>query len=706
MLSDVWSSPSRKRGDKATPTKRPQNRNTHTLRTLVTICLILLLSLHAHAQRLDLGPSATTPKPGDGLAALTLADLLDNEARALQAPDETAHAALRRLASRLLREGENAGQPGSEAVLAGLTLASNRAELDTLLTAQDTPTRRYIADIIDTTEHSIRPREIDLLLRDALAPLVTNASPNCGWWLDEPATTPHATIDTTSLAALLDHRFITDNATTALTQLIELCQAAEHEPAYRNTAVEWADLVTRAARALDEPANWLDMPARDRLRADLSAGLELLFDEPETARASLARTATLLDIINATDALDSKLQSRDLRDAVNRLVAAADGDPKRAPDTVHAIATAYLRALKLLDAETTLPPPNALVRQVRPLREPLSRAHRTSADRLALRLPDILATPDPMTNPGLLAAINALTRTAADLALPQTLSTMLTTWTGDPSRPPPPTTREPMPTRELGALAVHIQQLAIAASKPAEAANALAQLRELADIAAFVFHMPGEDELRRGGQSSGWPDLTANQRDRIVFVLDQARAEWIRSAASDDAPATTARLRTIASAIELLRDGAEISVMRRAFSRGQPPAINAWPGIELTQPALDTLAENLNRDLPEIATLIARDDDLSLAESRIEVLHKAFAAVRLIARLERTARTHSSTTCSPATELALGPPLPNAWLRLHRHQLATICRAGFEASASRATTRQQFSKQANTTAAEVLSALR
>ncbi len=672
---------------------------------LVTVCLTLLLSLHAHAQRLDLGPSATTPKPGDGLAALALADLLDNEATALRAPGKAAHAALRRLASRLLRDGENAGQPGSEAVLAGLTLASNRAEFDTLLTAQDAPTRRYITSVIDTTDHSILPREIDLLLRDALAPLVTSASPNCGWWLDESTPAPAATIETGALTTRLDHRFLSDNATAALAQLIELCQAAEHEPAYRNTAVEWASLVTRAARALDEPADWLDMPARDRLRADLAAGLELLFAEPETARASIARTATLLDIINATDALDSKLQSRDLRDAVNRLVAAPDGDPKRAPAAVNSIAAAYFRTLKLLDAETTVPPPDSLVRQVRPLREPLSRAHRTSADRLALRLPDILATPDPMTNPGLLAAINALTRTAADLALPQTLSTMLTTWTGDPSRPPPPT-REPTPTQELGALATRVQRLAIAASKPAEAADALAQLRELADIAAFVFHMPGEDELRRGGQSSGWPGVTANQRDRIVFVLDQARAEWIRSAASDDASATTARLRTIASAIELLRDGADISVMRRAFSRGQPPAINAWPGIELTQPALDTLAENLNRDLPEIATLIARGDDLSIAESRIEVLREAFAAVRLIARLERVARTRSPTACSPASELALGPPLPNAWLRLHRHQLATICRAGFEAAASRSATRQQFSKQANTTAAEVLSALR
>ncbi len=698
-------SPSRKRGNNATPTKRPKHRNTRPLRILATACLTLLLSFHTSAQRLDLGPAATTPKPGDGLAALALADLLDNEAKTLRAPDETAHAALRRLAARLLREGENAGEPGSEAVLAGLTLASNRAEFDTLLSAQDAPTRRYIANVIDTTDHSIQPREIDLLLRDALAPLVTNASPNCGWWLDKPATTPAATIDTTTLASLLDHRFLSDNATAALAQLIELCESAEREPAYRSTAAEWTDLVASAARALDEPVAWLDMPARDRLRADLSAGLELLFAKPETARASLTRTATLLDIIDATEALDAKRQSRELRDAVNRLVAAAEGDPKRTPAAVRSIAAAYFRALDLLDAEAALPPPASLVRQVRPLREPLSRAHRTSADRLALRLPDLLATPDPMTNPGLLAAINALTRTAADLTLPQTLSTMLTTWTGDPSRPPPPT-REPTPTRELGALAVRVQQLAIATGKPAEADEALAQLRELADIAGFLFHMPGEDELRRGNDSPEWRRVTNNQRGRLEFLIDQTRADWIRAAASDDAPAQTIRLRAIAATVELLRDGAALEAVRRDFARGRPPAINAWPGIELTGASLDVLLLNLRLTLGSMATRAARDDEPSAVLAYTSELRAEYAAAFLIARLNRSARARLSTPCGPAAECALGPPLPDAWLADYRRNLAIVSRAAFELSTATNPRRTPFYEHANKAAAEVLSTLR
>lgn len=672
---------------------------------LAATLLPLFAAPTAYAQRLDLGPSTTTPKPGDGLAALALADLLDNQASALRAPDEPARIAIRRLAARLLRDGENAGEPGSEAVLAGLTLASNRTELDALLASQDAPTRRYIAEIITTATPSIRPREIDLLLRDALAPLITTTSDHCGWWRSDPTDPPSITIKAAPLRDLIDHRFLSDDANTTLAQLIDLCQNAEHEPAYRSTAAEWADLVARAARALDTPADWLDMPARDRLRADLSAGLELLFTEPDTARASLTRTATLLDIINATDALEPTLQSRKLRDAANRLVAAPEGDPKRSLNAVRSIADAYFRTLELLDAGSTLPAPKSLVRQVRPMREPLARAHRVSADRMALRLPDILSTPDPMTEPGLLAATNALAKATADLSLPHSLSTMLTTQTGDPSRPTPDTPREPTPTRQLGALATRVQQLAVAAGKPARSDDALDQLRNLADIAGFLFHSPGEDELRRGSPSPEWRTVTGNQRGRLEFLLDEARADWILSAASEKSTAQTTRLRAITEAVELLNDGAELEALRHAFAQGNAPAINAWPGVELTADALDALAAGLAADLATLSATAARDNDPAAVLVQAATVRKTFPAALLVARLNRSAQDRQPFSCGPAAELALGPPMPTAWMRDARHQLAVLSRAAFEASTQPNPSRSPFFQQANKAASEVLTAL-
>ena len=672
----------------------------------LALCLagVGLLAHAACAQRLNLGPSSDTPKPGDGVAALALADALDAEAKALRAPAEASYAALRRMAARLLRDGENAGDAGSEAVLAGLTLAGKRTELDTLLAAQDGATRRYIADVIAATDASLLPREVDLLLRDALAPLAPDADPSCGWWTEEdPA--PGASPD--ALRALNDHRFLSDNADTALAQLIELCSIGQSEAAYRRSTAEWAALVAGAARALDEPPAWIDMPARDRLRADVSDHIELIFDAPDIARAGLARTDAIVDIIAATDALDSKHQTRELRDAVNRLAAAPEGDPKREPDAVRAIAETFARALSLLDAASNVPPPNELVRQVRPMLEPLTAAHRRSADNIARLLPDMLGAPDPMTEPGLLAAMNASEATAADLDLPRALTTLLTTWTGDPTRPPPPSTREPVPTQALGALANHVQQLAIATGKPASADAALAQLRDLADLATFAFDMPGERELRRGGESPEWRAVTGNQRGRIEFLLDQARTDWVRTVASDEAPAQTARLRAVAATVELLRDGADVEAMRRAFGRDRDPAINAWPGVELTGTGLDALAANLTADLAALATLTARDNDPDAVLAQAGVMRESHAAALVIARLDRLARARGSAPCTPAAELALGPPADDAaWMLPHRHALATLCRDAFEAATATGERRTLYRTHANRTASDVLVHLR
>lgn len=689
---------------KVDTTRTPHRSLSRCPARLLVSLAALFLTPPAFAQGLNLGPSTNTPRPGDGHATLALAEALHAEAEALGRPAEAAHAALRRLAARLLVDGETAGEPGSEAVLAGLTLASKRTELDALLAAADPATRRAVADIIETTDASILPRAVDLLLRDALAPLVADAAAGCGWWLDTDASTPDPAPDTEALRKLLGHRFLSDAANDQLTRLITLCEQAQDEPAYRRSAAVWALLVTNAARALDEPPAWLDMPARDRLRADVSQGIEMLFTAQPAAREHLLRTASLADLVRRIDTLDAQVQTRELRDAVNRLIAAPDGDPKRTPAAVRAITATATRAFDLLGAEPA--PAASLVRHVRPLLEPLTRAHRAATDTIIKRLPDILNTSDPMTEPGILAAMNAGTATAADLRIPEILTALLTTWTGDPTRPPPPATREPTPTKELGALGVRVQQLSIAVGKADQADSAMAELRELAELQSFALHMPGEDDLRRDSESPEWRAVTKNQRGRIAFLIDETRRDWILAAANNDAPVQTLRLRAIAATVELLRDGATIETMRRDFARSRAPAINAWPGVELAAPALDALATDLTADLARLTTLAARDNDPQGVLTRAVALREAHTAALVIARLERLAFAREGTACTPAAELAVGTPAESegfaVWMLPHRHALASICRDAFEAATSTNDRREMFIRHANGAAADVL----
>lgn len=667
-------------------------------RTVCTVMLVLAVG-QADAQGLNLGPPKDTPTAGEGLAALALADILEKEARGFRAPDQVAAKAVRTLAARLLRDGEGAGEPGGPAVLAGLTIAAKRDDLDTLLNSCDMPTRRYITDVIDAATPSVQPREIDLLLRDALAPITTDTA--CGWWIGAAHAADNP-LPTEQLAALRSNRYISDPAAETIDALTVLCRDSEHEPAYHSTAARWSQLVIQAAPAVGELPDWLDMPARDRLRADVSASVVLIFDAPGEASAGLSRIASLLDIINRTDALDSGLQSRELRAAVNQLVAAAEGDPKRVPGAVAAIHNAYARALTLLGAEDRAElTPERLVRQVRPLLEPLARAHRDSSDSLARLLPTLLATADPMTEPAVLGAVNAATTTADDLLLPGRLTTMLTTWTGDPSQPPPNSTREPSPTRELSALATHVQKLAIAAAKRTGSEPALAELRTLAGIGTFAFHMPGEDELRGGGLAPEWRAVTGNQRGRIEFLIDQTRGDWIRSCAGPDAETHTRRLRAIAETVGLLRDGARLETARRAIARDRHPTINGWPGVEIARPQLDLITSDLLAELGPLAALAARDNDADAVLTAAAAIRRNHAAALLLARLDRDTEAFAPGACSPADELGNGPAAPDAWMTHRRAEIASICRALFEATAEDGPRRARFLRYANTVAADI-----
>ncbi len=149
------------------------------------------------------------------------------------------------------------------------------------------------------------------------------------------------------LRPLLELSALTDGAEASLREFLALAETSRAEPAYRRAAIGWADLVLGASAILHDPPAWLDMPARDRLRDDFCAGVANLLAAPDAARLTLDRAGRVLRVVAATEYLPVDLQSRELRDAVNRLAAAPEGDARRDPAATARIAGAYAQALEL-----------------------------------------------------------------------------------------------------------------------------------------------------------------------------------------------------------------------------------------------------------------------------------------------------------------------------------------------------------------------
>ncbi|MBK7403057.1 MAG: hypothetical protein IPJ41_00140 [Phycisphaerales bacterium] len=541
------------------------------------IGILVSLAATAHAQRLNLGGGPAEPRAGEGVAALALAERLEKE----QAPG-AAHA-VRALAASLLRSGENAGPAGAEAVLAGLTLAAKREAIDAMLAAAKPEIRDAVAASAAGGAPSVAVRDVDLLLRDAIGPLVQAPGAACGWTGPDDAQASSALATASGVVeSLLDNRRVDDAAQGPLREMVDLFALAPSHPAYTRSALEWAELLAAAADALAEPPAWLDMPARDQVRTDLSSGAMLCIEKPEQARAVLGRTARVMRIVREIDALAAPRQTRELRDAVNRLAGAAEGSPLRDPAAVARIDEVLAKALGMIDAVTLLDDPTQFVRQTRPMLGPLADAHRRDAETLARLLPGILGSTDPMTDPAVVAAVSALTRTTADLLIPAELTELLVRWPEGVAEPPRVPSREPVVPRATAPLAERIRTLGVALAKPETAGPALAALRALRDVAPSLREFPGERELRAGVNTPAWQRVTGGEIERLGRSIDQARADWLQAEATEQfasaRPGAMARVHALEVGLLLLRDAAAFEQVRLDLPRAVQPVSNSWPG--------------------------------------------------------------------------------------------------------------------------------
>jgi hypothetical protein len=314
-----------------------------------------------------------------------------------------------------------------------------------------------------------------------------------------------------------------------------------------------------------------------------------------------------------------------------------------------------------------------------------------------------------MTDPGVLAATRALARSSRDLEIPARLSRMLATWPEGGQEPFEPL-REPAPQRAVAPVAEHIRKLGVALGREGESAAALASLREIDELAEWLLAMPGERDVRGNEPPAAWRLVTGGQTSRLGFVIEQARDAWVRAHSSDqfeeERAAATAAFRGLAAAMDTLTLGVANESLRLEWARGNGPTINSWPGWEMSRPTSDLIAEGLRDRLGELASVIARADEMPRAVELAAALRADYAAALLFARLESLFPDDQMPTCTAQAELGGGPPLEGAWLIEHRHALAQVCRSAFEAAAADGELRAKFLAHANREARPVLEALR
>ncbi|MCW5776877.1 MAG: hypothetical protein KIS87_10600 [Phycisphaeraceae bacterium] len=666
-----------------------------SFRTASGCCLVALAALVcpplASAQRLDLG-GVRVPEPGEGKAALAVASLMEEQARTIEARDTSAagrvRSAARRLAAALIRSGEEAGERGSVRVVTGRTLAVGMADLDLLLTNQTAlaePTLHAVADELAFLGAAVPPddNELDRSIRDAFAPLTMLAgAPGgaVGWFVGGERGLPEGATITRladTLVAIGDGSGLPNDTAAAVYALAKRTRLAAGWPAYVRSAEAVAAGVLEAHVAVESLPAWVTREARERLRGERDRAIVALTNASlaPSAMASLRDLRTLASIAARLDAIDAaRAGSRQAREAWLRLVVVDANDVRRAGASPARIGAAMDRALSLVEARAALPDESAVARQVRPALRALADAARDGEPRVLAVMAGVLEQPDPLTDPAIVAALNAQQRALDDARMLVALNRLLCEWVGAgapgdaPAPETEPRTREPTPVRAMLPLAERVRVLGVELGRPASREGALAELRTLAETAPLLFDMPGLAELTADPGERGWRDATGGRGEEIARAAAAARAAWVESASSDRLSdrrgADTERLRTLAATLAVQRDAA--SYLRLIASPApMPGAAQSWPGWEMSARGLASLGPRVRAE----------------AASRALALRDEAPGALLAGRLERLAAARGvGTRRGLLHEVALGPPREGSWLADRRGVLAAVCRYAEEAA--------------------------
>jgi hypothetical protein len=426
---------------------------------------------------------------------------------------------------------------------------------------------------------------------------------------------------------------------------------------------------------------WVSAEARGALGGRAAGAIVALAggQDPAGARDALAGVAWEIGLARRTEAMDAGAQEVKVQRALASLLALAPSQDRSAR------LKNFSRVLALVAATRELPDEKTLVRQVRPAYRVLRATLIGTRARLLLALPDVIDKALAMTDPGLVAAVNAHRETLDEARLLVSVSRVI----ADPGAAPG---SEPPTSDRWRHIADQLLRLGQEMGRPQTRSRAMETHHAvLLEIERFA-RLPGEDELAavaRGLSGGGlhadaWRSLTGGKATELSARVGMARSRWVvglggkGNAADADLAAMDdlVGLMTVLDALAALDIGAD----------GRPGAgygvLQAWAGWELSAEAVESLAAPVAREAAGlVAAEIAGDSpDLS---ARIAVLRDGAGVLRAAGGLSRAAVAEGLSPGSVLRECAIGGPPPRAWLGADLERVAGMCRYSEEAAAAR-----------------------
>ncbi|MCA9279510.1 MAG: hypothetical protein H6815_01230 [Phycisphaeraceae bacterium] len=729
----------------------------HVTRNVLVWALCSLCSANVLAQGLNLDPG-NTPRAGDGLHALELAQQLSSQATALhndrgstaEKRRNRAKASLRMVAAELLRSGENAGASGSSAVLYGLTLASNIRAFDDLIDNRLGSVDAAILELVAASEPgsgafdsvASTPEQLDQALARALAPLASatldESVKHGGWWLERSERSNEESKDSDPVATVnqwLATGQIDPDTASSLRSFAQQGEAVSRIPAaFAQWQHAWRN-ISELIIARENARTRFGNNTADHLVSIASACAQTLAD-PDADQGAFLHAQHQLGIsawsVRTWQLLEASLSNasnRTMRDPLRSMIEYRipdAGTPVRAGQTILSdeVRDAVDAMVTLLSSPMHLPDEDRLVRQLKPARRYFAKELNTSTDQLARFLPDVLTGKVTLADPGLLSAMQTQRDMIGAMRLLIAASDTLCGTIGDPGTG----------MRSVAPLWSRAADQALKLSQDLDnregAEEAQKKFRQLLlDLSRFGL-LPGEDGLSQASKSidSTWAKLTNNRHAELGNTIPVSRQEWITKLGREGAEPEALRLDALTETMDIL-----VSAVRVADVTGWKQNSNVtansrelwvqhWAGWELTNTALGMLLDDLEPDLHQLVTL-AIDSDPYDALDKAKEIRQNHAVVLLAGELDAAASLHigrSAPDINPADlnrlpdqllpmiEISFGVPADNAWLIGSRPDIASACRYAEEYAnrSSRDATAEQFRSYAAQRAFVALEAVR
>lgn len=687
--------------------------------------MIALSESAAHAQVLELGSPQPPELDGD-TAAKALADALELEIEQRQrlagsgndryARVMHAQTAMRQVACTLLRAGDAAGREGSCAIVAAMTIAVVRYDIDaalnTLIELDERLARQRnnpeptlemqvkAADealvifaealvMLQPQLDRIEPARLDATLPALFASLaraVAILAPGdvAGThWPDGPdrhASADHTAPDTSDgLRAVLVDARVDAELIAALEPVIAGVDAAREFPEFRAQALADSRAITMAVeieRAVRE-ASWLDPPDRLSLRLQIASALHQLAGRTEREAAGQHLEAmhtgipALDAITRAINAGQPRINPEPLRERWFAALSFMDDPATRHQGRelfalLETIAN-DMRAYRLIGTAR-------LAREWATAIQHLSRRYEESEKALLARLADFDGSPQTMQDPELLSLLASFRQPVIDIERLKSLPQWIDAVAG-------------IDSASRAGVHARLQQWATHLLDPVRRPEAVMALEQVEQQIAMFLPMPFEDALRQGSEVA--VAMTGGQQDVLLRAIQDQRLQWVKQLARGDIGSDAAnQLLRVASLLQLMQDLTTLDAI--TTSRG----INAWAAWELPDEAAAAARDATPNRIRLAIAELGRGNAENFGRQCIQLQRDAPLA-QLLARFAALRGDAFAALTGGAVggmaELTT-VPTSNALLLDHRTALADICRYSAEATYAEKTGRTSLAE--------------